>query len=221
MTRLGLAAALAAAALLAGCGGGGGGRATLWVTRDEGRTLLVDAQVPAGETALQALDRKTAITTRYGGRYVQSVNGIAGSITARSDWFYFVNGIEPERGAQEYRLHAGDVLWWDFRDWGRDGQNVPVVVGAFPEPFVHGFAGAVPPAYVIGPRTAVVARVARLLHATQAAAAPANANVLEIVRGAPTRFSARPRGSGALFTFVGDPRRLLQPSFYLHRYRVP
>jgi len=214
--------AVAAAALLAGCGGAGaGGHATLWVTRDEGRTVLVDTTVPAGETALQALDRKTDITTRYGGKFVESVNGLAGSITNRRDWFYFVNGIEAPRGAQEYRLHDGDVLWWDYRDWGSSGVSVPVVVGAFPEPFVHGYDGKIRPAFVIGPHTPAVRSVARLLHAKQAAVAPQGANVLEISRGTPTRFFAGPRGDAVLFTFVGDPRQLLDRAVYAHRYRLP
>jgi hypothetical protein len=218
--RLGLIA-VAAAALLAGCGGAGGGKATLWVTRDEGGTVLVDTTVPAGETALQALDRKTDIETRYGGKFVQSVNGLSGSITKQRDWFYFVNGIEGPRGAQEYRLHDGDVLWWDYRDWGRTGENVPVVVGAFPEPFVHGYEGKVRPAFVIGPHTAAVRRVVRLLHAKQVAVAPKSGNLLEISRGAQTRFSAGPRGDAVLFTFVGDPQLLLDRAVYAHRYRLP
>ena len=220
MIRL-VPAALAAAVLLAGCGGGSGGEATLLVTRDEGGTVLVDTRVPAGETALQALDWKTDVTTRYGGRFVQSVNGLAGSIAKRHDWFYFVNGIEGGRGAQEYRLHAGDVLWWDYRNWGRLGEYVPVVVGAFPEPFVHGFAGKVPPAVVVGPRTPAVRRVTRLLHARLASSAPAHANVLRIVPSRRTSFTAAASRGGTLFTFRGDPRRLLDRSLYAHRYRVP
>ena len=93
MIRIALVA-VAVAALLAGCGGSGAGHgtATLWVTRDEGATVLVVRSVPADETVLQALERSTKITTHYGGRFVQSVNGISGSITSRHDWFYFVNG---------------------------------------------------------------------------------------------------------------------------------
>ena len=218
MTRLALVAVVAAAAL-AGCGGGGG-QATLWVTRDEGRTLLVDAHVPAGETALQALDRKARVGTRYGGKFVQAVNGLAGSISARHDWFYFVNGIEGTRGAQEYRLHAGDVVWWDYRDWGRFGESVPAVVGAFPEPFVHGFGGKVPPAYVVGPRTKTVERVARLLHGTVVSTTPAHGNVLVLEHG-PTSFVARDTGGGVRMTFRGNPALLLDRSLYAHRYRVP
>ena len=74
---------------------------------------------------------------------------------------------------------------------------------------------------MIGPHTAAVRSVVRLLHAKQVAAAPKGGNVLEISPGAPTRFSAGPRGDAVLFTFVGDPRLLLDHSVYAHRYRVP
>jgi hypothetical protein len=140
-------AALAAALVLAGCGstvgasGDGGGTAQLWVTRDHGRRVLLTASVPAGLTVLQALDRKADVKTRYGGRYVQAIDGIEGSLTRRRDWFYFVNGIEPDVGATEVELRPGDVAWWDFRDWQHDMQE-PVVVGAFPKPFTRGFGAA-------------------------------------------------------------------------------
>ncbi len=127
-----------AAAVLAGCGGaeaGGGGTATVWVTRDRGAQVLVQKSVPAGLTAMQALDRVADVKTRYGGRFVQAVNGIEGNAGARRDWFYFVNGIEADRGAAEVRLHPGDVEWWDYRSWEGDAISVPVVVGAFPKPF--------------------------------------------------------------------------------------
>ena len=90
---------------------------------------------------MQALDRMAEIKTRYAGRYVQSIDGTEGSIAARSDWFYFINGYEADRSAAEYRLRDGDVEWWDFRSW-RTRMREPVVVGAFPEPFLHGYGGA-------------------------------------------------------------------------------
>jgi hypothetical protein len=216
-----VAAAAAAVALLAGCGSGGRGRATLWVTRDEGRTVLLVRSVPAGETAIQALERSAKITTRYGGRYVQSVDGLSGSLSSRHDWFYFVNGIEADRGAAEYRLHPGDVEWWDYRDWGRVGQSVPVVVGAFPEPFLHGYDGKVRRAVVVG--TSASARTfARLLHGSVVTRVPPGANVLRLVGGRP-RFTARLLPDGAVeFTFAGNARRLaLVPSMYRYRYSVP
>jgi hypothetical protein len=220
--------AVAAAALLAGCGGGAGhGTATLWVTRDEGKTLLLARSVPADETVLQALERSAKISTRYGGRFVQSVNGISGSITARHDWFFYVNGVEGDRGAADYRLRDGDIAWWDYRDWGRSGMSVPAVVGAFPEPFVHGYGGKLRPTIVLGPKTPAVRRIARLVHATQIAPAATtrvrgDVNTLTIQPAAATSFTAEWHDGAAHFVFAGDPARLLRdPSLYRHRYRVP
>jgi Domain of unknown function (DUF4430) len=221
--------AVAAAALLAGCGGSGAGHgaATLWVTRDEGKTVLVMRSVPADETVLQALERSTKISTRYGGRFVQSVNGISGSITSRHDWFYFVNGVEGDRGAGDYRLRPGDIAWWDYRDWGREGMSVPAVVGAFPEPFVHGYDGKRRVTIVLGPQTAAVRRIAKLVHATRIAPAAttrvrSDVNTLTIRPARATSFTAAWSDGAAHFVYAGDPVRLLRdPSLYLHRYRVP
>ena len=134
-------AALAAFAALAGeFGGREDGTATLWITRDEGRRVLHDGTVPAGLTALQALDRAADVETRYGGRFVQAIDGVGGVRDAGEDWFYFVNGVLADRSAAEYRLRDGDVRWWDFRRWA-GSEEATAVVGAFPEPFLRGYAG--------------------------------------------------------------------------------
>jgi hypothetical protein len=170
-----LAAALAAVALLAGCAGSASsnGEATIWLTRDRGRQVLLVRTVPAGLTAMQGLDRVADIETSYGGRYVQSIEGISGSAGGRRDWFYFVNGVEGDRGAAEYRLHAGDVEWWDYRSWAR-APRVPLVVGAFPEPFVHGYGGSSHPTavrYEPPSARAAARRIGRLIHADSIAPA--------------------------------------------------
>lgn len=207
-------AASAAALLLAGCGGGSGrGDATLWVTRDRGAHVLLVAHVPAGLTALQGLDREADVDTSYGGRFVDAIEGIASR--PGHDWFYYVNGIAPGRGAAEYRLHAGDVEWWDYTRWKRPNE-FPAVVGAFPEPFLHGFDGKVPPAVVVGAgRTARA--LARLVHGRVAASAPRGANVLELRRGAGFRALSASR-------FVLDPRLAARlaadPRAFVRRYEV-
>jgi hypothetical protein len=155
-------AALLAVLVLAGCGGAGdggggaasaagaGGGAFLWVTRDEGEQVVLEAKVPAGDSVLQALDRHADVETRYGGRFVQAVNGIEGSLQDQRDWFFFVNGVEPGIGSTDLELHRGDVAWWDYRDWSEQ-MAAPVVVGAFPEPFLHGWDGERRPADVDAP----------------------------------------------------------------------
>jgi hypothetical protein len=212
---------LAIALAVAGCGGGGHGRAAVWITRDEGRQVLAVRSVPAGLTAMQALERVAKVSTRYGGRFVESIDGLRGSLRARRDWFYFVNGIEAPVGAAEYRLHPGDVEWWDYRDWGRYGQSVPVVVGAFPEPFVHGYGGKVRPAVVIG-SGAAARELAHVLHGRVAATAPRGADVLRIVEGAPHLTAHFRAGGGVEFDFAGDAARLARhPESVRCRYSLP
>ena len=148
MTRRVLALLVLVVAL-AGCGGSGdGGEATLWVTQDRGAELIVTASVPSGLTVMQALRRSADVDAGYGGRFVESIEGVDADAGARRDWFYFVNGIEADRGAAEYRVRPGDVIWWDYRSWTGDAMREPVVVGAFPEPFLHGYDGKVRPAAV-------------------------------------------------------------------------
>jgi hypothetical protein len=131
-------AVLVLALALAGCGGSGRehGTATLWVTTDRGAHVIFSGAVPAGSDGIRTVEGKLTVTTRYGGRYLQSVNGIAGSLTQQRDWFFFLNGIEGDRSAAEVTIHPGDVLWWDYRAWNGATMHVPVVAGAYPKPFL-------------------------------------------------------------------------------------
>jgi uncharacterized protein DUF4430 len=141
-------ASLACLLLLAGCGLGAGkereGGAQERITSDFGHERLgvvrVD-KVREDETVMRLLRSKFDVGTRYGGRFVQSIEGRSGKgANGRVDWFYFVNGIEASVGAAEYELSPGDVVQWDYRDWTAT-MRVPAIVGAFPEPFLHGLKG--------------------------------------------------------------------------------
>jgi hypothetical protein len=146
--RAAVAGALACAFAAAGCGLGPGpsiGDVQLTVTRDYGSDSLLhrnDSEARESDTAMRLLDRSAEISTRYGGRFVQSIDGIEGTIHGGdpSDWFFYVNGVESPIGAADYALHGGDRVWWDYRDWSA-AMRVPAVVGAFPEPFAHGYEG--------------------------------------------------------------------------------
>ena len=143
-----LAAALAlGATVAAGCGLGPGkdqGDVSLTVTRDYGSKVLVQKSdsIHESDTVLRVLDRNTDITTRYGGGFVQSIDGLSGTASGGHtfDWFFYVNGIESPVGSTDYDLSGGDRIWWDYRDW-TSAMRVPAVVGSWPEPFVHGFQG--------------------------------------------------------------------------------
>ena len=161
-------AVLGLALALAGYGGGGRehgtakhGFAKLWVTRDNGAHVLFAGNVPAGQNGIRALERKLKITTRYGGRYLQSVNGFEGSLAQQRDWFYYLNGVDGDRSAAELTLRAGDTLWWDFRRWTGSTMHVPVVLGAYPEPFLRGFPGITS---VVSSDRALAKRIALQVH---------------------------------------------------------
>jgi hypothetical protein len=143
-----LAAALAlCAAAVAGCGLGPGkdeGDVSLTVTRDYGSKVMLQKSdsIRESDTVIRLLDRNADITTRYGGGFIQSIDGLAGSQSGgrRSDWFFYVNGIESPIGSAQYDPSGGDRIWWDYRDWTA-AMRVPAVVGSWPEPFLHGFQG--------------------------------------------------------------------------------
>ena len=202
---------------LAGCGEerAGSGTASLWVTRDRGAEVILTATVPAGISALEALDRELDVDTRYGGRFVQAIEGLEGSLHEQRDWFWYVNGLWADRSAAEYELRRGDVEWWDYHSWGSVMQ-IPAVVGAFPEPFLHGFAGEVPPAVVVG-RSPAAKRLAKLIGGRVASRAPAGANVLRIVPGRGLRVTRS--GNRVEFTLgrADAPRLARDPT--LARYR--
>ena len=141
-------ACAAAVAVPAGCGLGEGdeqaGGATLRVTRDFGRAELGSADTETlrdGGTVMRFLRSEFDVETRFGGGFVQSIDGLAGEgSSGRRDWFFFVNGIESDVGAAEYELSPGDRVQWDLRHW-RAAMRVPAIVGAYPEPFRSGIEG--------------------------------------------------------------------------------
>jgi hypothetical protein len=142
------AAAFVCAAAATGCGFGPGpsseGTATLTVTRDYGSKTLVDeteTDPHSSETVIRFLDRDAEIKTRYGGGFVQSIDGLAGTDSGgrRYDWFFYVNGLESPVGSAEVHVRGGDRIWWDYRDW-TNAMRVPAVVGSWPEPFAQASA---------------------------------------------------------------------------------
>jgi hypothetical protein len=136
------------AALASGCGLGAGDTPAgvrLTVSEDFGNRPLIQRERPEAEgreTVMRLLQRNARVTTRYGGGFVQSIDGRGadrGSGRLR-DWFFYVNGVESDEGAASVTVHEGDRIWWDRHDWGA-AMRVPAVVGSFPEPFLHGIDG--------------------------------------------------------------------------------
>jgi hypothetical protein len=210
--RRGPAAAIAllAGALAAtGCGlgpGGGVGGVRLTVTRDYGTEPMLEKAVGGvteSDTVMRVLDRSAEISTRYGGGFVQSIDGLeaAERFGRSSDWFFYVNGVESTVGAADYRLRGGEAIWWDYRDWTAALQ-VPAVVGSWPEPFSGGYEGKRRPVAVdcLG-GGAACAEVRRRLEAAGAAVTPADGPI----SGDIGSFAARRRSwaGGGIRVLVG------------------
>lgn len=135
--RMRLAACTLAAVMVAGCGLQGAtkqGPATLTVTENFGARHVAAASVtpPAGGgSALALTGRRIRVSAAAGA--VSSIAGVPASGDTR--WFLYVNGVAaPPRT----RVRAGEHAWWDLHSAGVSSQ---AVVGAFPEPFVHGLKG--------------------------------------------------------------------------------
>jgi hypothetical protein len=140
-------ALLLAALATAGCGlgpGEGVGSVELTVTRDYGSEPMLWESIEANEsdTVMRVLEGAAEIATRYGGGYVQSIDGVAEDRRDGHpyDWFFYVDGIESPIGAADHALEGGERIWWDYRDWLATN-HVPAVVGSWPAPFADGYEG--------------------------------------------------------------------------------
>lgn len=141
------AALLLAALAAAGCGLGPGeevGAVELTVSREFGSAPVLEAAVEAHESAtvMRVLEGEAEIETRYGGGFVQAIEGFEEGRRGGHpyDWFFFVDGVESPIGAADYELRGGERIWWDYRDWEATNR-VPAVVGSWPAPFTDGYEG--------------------------------------------------------------------------------
>lgn len=128
--------------------------ARVLVTSDFGQELLLDVVVDLDEatSAMDALELVAEVQTAYGGGFVNSINGLksdyTGTRSGKSDWFWYINGMQSKGGAFDYTLQPGDVEHWDFHSWEWH-YGIPAIIGHFPEPFLHGFGGKVAPTLIV------------------------------------------------------------------------
>jgi hypothetical protein len=137
-----------AVVMLASCGLGPGATPSavhLSVTHGFGARAVGVQGIPhvrGRESVMSLLVRNHKVKTRYGGGFVQSIDGHSGGTHSGDpiDWFYYVNGLQAAKGASATSVHPGDHVWWDLHDWSQS-DDIPAVVGSFPEPFLHGISG--------------------------------------------------------------------------------
>lgn len=123
------------------------------VTQDFGSELLLDEPVVLddGANALDALEKVATVETKYGGGFIEAINGIRSQYSqgkAKKDWFFYMNGMSANVGLMDYELYEGDVEHWDFHDWSFHA-FVPATIGDFPQPFVGGYQGKNLPTIVV------------------------------------------------------------------------
>lgn len=123
--------------------------ATLIVTKDFGRQTLNEKKtgLKADWTVIDLLESTSKITTKWDGSFVNGIGGIesqnGGFSRDGQDWFYYVNGICGDAGADGYKLKSGEVVWWDYHAWKNMGSANSAVIGCYPEPFIHGYRGKI------------------------------------------------------------------------------
>jgi hypothetical protein len=147
-TAVAIALFLGAAIVAAGCGigpGEGVGEVSLTVTRDYGAEQVQPSatdEASESDTVMRVLDRTAEISTRYGGGFVRSIDGLAEATRGGRpyDWFFYVDGIESTVGAADFALKGGEAIWWDYHDWS-GAARVPAVVGSWPHPLAGGYDG--------------------------------------------------------------------------------
>jgi hypothetical protein len=123
------------------------------VTWDFGKELLLEQEVElkSGTSAMEALQAVADVETKYGGGFVQAINSISSEYEgdkSQRDWFFYINGIQSNIGALDYKLHDSDIQHWDFHDWSFR-QFIPAIVGDFPKPFSNGYGGVSYPNIIV------------------------------------------------------------------------
>jgi hypothetical protein len=115
-------------------------------TKNFGEQVVFDKEVEVrvGATAGEALEQ--AVEIGMSGSFIETIEGIKGNQTEY--WLYYINGVMANVFAHGYKLHPGDVQYWDFHDWTFYMHGPSAALGAFPEPCRQGYGGKVAPILV-------------------------------------------------------------------------
>ncbi len=111
--------------------------AKLIISMDFGREELLEKNVTPGQSVMDTLKSLVNVSTAYGGKFVVAINNISSNPITQEDWFYYVNGILSNMGAQDYIINPGDIIRWDYHSWKDLAVNSELM--DFPAMFVHGY----------------------------------------------------------------------------------
>ncbi len=116
---------------------------------EEFRNQIVQADYGEAKSrnVIQILKSHAEVKAEFGGSYVTSISNSKNrewKEEGNVHWFYYVNGVLAHVGASLYHPGSDDNIWWDLHPW--DGKRyIGAVIGAWPEPFLHGYNGKVLP----------------------------------------------------------------------------
>ncbi|WP_432663280.1 DUF4430 domain-containing protein [Wukongibacter baidiensis] len=93
-------------------------------------------------SVMEVMEGNFDIETAYGGGFINGIDGLKSGFTGvkdkkKVDWFYYVNGIVAEVGANEYYLGPNDLVIWDYHDWSKS-IYLSSIIGAYPLNFING-----------------------------------------------------------------------------------
>ncbi len=166
------------------------GTVTLRVTRGFGAVPIAQR---SAETRGNVIDLvRESVPIEATGGFVSAISGLRPGSAAgpNEDWFYFINGVLAPVGAAQYRPGPGDHIWWDLHPWSEHFQ-LGAVIGAFPEPFAHGYGGKVAPTRIYfargfeGEASRIASRLREYGAGTVSEAPLTNSDPIDVEKSAP------------------------------------
>lgn len=121
----------------------------LWITQSFGSQKLSIQEIsplPEARNTIAVLQSATKVKTSSRDTFIESIQGVASTDSAF--WFFYVNGTLAPVGGASYIPRPGDVIWWDHHPWKEEG-DLSAFIGAFPDPFLHGYDGKPRPTVIL------------------------------------------------------------------------
>ncbi|MCT4621784.1 MAG: DUF4430 domain-containing protein [Marinisporobacter sp.] len=123
------------------------GKVQVIVSKGFGNEKLSEKAVDVAKdtNVIEVMEENFNIETAYGGGFINGIDGLKSEFTGlknkkKIDWFYYVNGILSEVGAEDYYLNPKDIVIWDYHDWDNNIYGSSII-GAYPINFINGHDG--------------------------------------------------------------------------------
>ncbi|MBF8982536.1 DUF4430 domain-containing protein [Lutibacter sp. B2] len=123
------------------------GKVNVIISKDFGNKELSKKNVDFSKdlSVMEVMEENFKVETAYGGGFINAIDGLKSGFTGvkdkkKKDWFYYVNGILAQVGAEDYYLTPNDFIIWDYHDWDNNIYGSSII-GAYPMNFTNGQEG--------------------------------------------------------------------------------